>query len=188
MSGERGPESKSKSELKKTNTWRQKNAPVESEGGAMETPVSGRGIETPPSWLTKAEVKIWKEFLPKAIEMKTYQNADHFSFGLFCRAACDLLDAQRALKSEGVVYDGTFFSKDGAKQTVPKKHPLVDVERVKRDTFLKFSDQFGFNPMARTRLKIVPFVKKPQPSVADLDADPIDDGEFMDMMGIDKTK
>ena len=85
--GEKGSHKKTAEDFKKTRSWRK---PVVSDDIEMEMPQSGRGKEDPPDWLTEEEVEIWRDFLPKALEMKTYGNADHFSFALFCRAACDL--------------------------------------------------------------------------------------------------
>lgn len=184
MSGLRGPKSKTEAELKASGSWRKAKDTDEVE---LENPQSGRGDENPPEWLTEDEVRIWGQFLPKALEMKTYSNADHFSFGLFCRAANDLLSVMAELQTQGAIYDASFYSKDGTEKSVPKKHPLVDVERVRRDTYNKYADQFGFNPLARTRLKIAPYVKIPVPSVSDAGAGPVSDDEFQDMMGIKKT-
>ena len=183
--GKRGPKKKSDDELRASGS---RIAAGRGDEIELERPQSGKGNKTPPSWLTHDEVEIWEEFLPIALEMKTYQKADRFAFGLFCRAARDLLAVQKAVKEEGTVFDATFFSKDGELKSTPKKHPLVDVERIKRDSFLKLADQFGFNPLARTRLKIVPYQKAPAPSVPDAEADPIEGDEFDNMMGIKKTE
>ena len=184
MTGKRGPKSKSKADLKASGSWRESIASDEVE---IDNPVSGKGIKTPPSWLTEDEVMIWNDFLPKALEMKTYSNADHFSFGLFCRAANDLLAIDKELKDAGVIHEVEYVSSGAETKSVLKKHPLVDVQRIRRDTFMKFADQFGFNPLARTKLKIVPYTKLPTPSVANPDLPPIEDDEYDDMMGIKKT-
>lgn len=183
MTGKRGPKSKSARELLASGS---KLTPGGDDGPELEQPQTGRGSNKPPEWMTEGECLIWDDFLPKAREMKTYGKADHFSFGQFCKAANDLLDAQAELKKVGLTYNTYYTSgsgDDAEARKSPKKSPLIDVVRVCRDTYNKYADQFGFNPLARTRLKIVPYQAKapttPAPVGVIPGAPPADDGPGM---------
>lgn len=189
MAEKRGRKPKTAAQLKASGSRRGKDR---EDGVDLERPQSGKGIDSPPSWLNEEEVKIWEDFHPKAVEMKTYQNADHFSFGLFCRAAYDLLQATQALREAGYIYNTYYLSgsgDDAEQKENPKKHPLVDIERIKRDTYNSFADQFGFNPLARTRLQIVPYHAKSIPTPGGKPSGPetINEEEFLRQMGIKKT-
>ena len=192
MTGDRGPKSKSRRDLMASGSTRKYTGDDSPE---LEQPQTGKGIETPPEWMTDQEKDIWFDFLPKAKEMKTYGKADHFSFGQFCKAASDLLIAQADLAKSGLTYNTYYTSGSGDEakaQKSPKKNPLIDVVRVCRDTYNKYADQFGFNPLARTRLKIVPYqTKTPTPSIpkpgAKVPGGGISDDELANMMEIEPT-
>ena len=145
---------KSKSDLNATGSWRAKNAKDNIE---LERPVSGTADNSPPDWLTDEEATIWVDFVSKANEMKTFKKADHFAMGLFCRCACDLLKAQKDLRLKGTMYAAVYYSKDGDENSVPKKHPLMEIVKQFADEFNKYAMQFGFNPLSRTKLMIVPY-------------------------------
>ena len=128
-----------------------------------ERPQSGKGIEKPPAYLNKEERKIWARLLPKALEMKTYKNADHDSFAQFCRAQNTLLIIQAKLAKAGFVSKVTYEVGQGEDRrtvTATKENPLFLTEKRCILNYNTFAAQFGFNPMARTRLQITPYQTK----------------------------
>ena len=145
---------KTKHAKKSSGAWMGKG-----QDGSMELdrPTSGTADTTPPEWLNADEVEIWDQFVVKAVEMKTFKNADHFTFGLFCRSASELLKMMKELSIKGYTYAAVYYSKDGDENSVPKKHPLVDVVKQLRDEYNIYANQFGFNPLSRTKLMVVPY-------------------------------
>lgn len=160
-----------------------------------ERPQSGRGIKKPPEYLTAEETKIWDRLLPKAIEMKTYKNADHDSFAQFCRALNTLLIVQKELIKVGFVTQVTYEVGQGKERktvTGTKESPLFLTEKRCILNYNTFAAQFGFNPMARTRLQINPYQKGatgvPTPTLPDSDDDgPGPSGKILEMMNLNKT-
>lgn len=127
-----------------------------------ERPQSGKGIKKPPDYLNEKERKIWDRLLPKALEMKTYKNADHDSFAQLCRSLNTLLAIQDELTKVGFVSEVTYEVGQGQdRQTVTatKESPLFLTEKRCIHNYNTFAAQFGFNPMARTRLQITPYQK-----------------------------
>lgn len=187
MVGKRGPLPKSKSELNATGSSRAKNATD------MERPQSGKGTQEPPEYLNEDECKIWARLLPKALEMKTYKNADHDSFGQLCRALNTLLSVQKKLIETGFVVEVNYEDKSGQVKTF-KESPLFSTEKRCILNYNTFAAQFGFNPMARTRLQINPFQKggpieaTPEP-IGPGPQEPTDDksSKILEMMNIKRT-
>ena len=178
--GKRGPAKKTAQELKESGSWRGKLKPGEVE---LERPVSGKASQEPPEWLDEDSLKIWDEFGPKAMEMKTFKNADTFSFGLFCKAASELIKVLKQLDATGYVYEAVYYSKDGDEQVSPKTHPLVAVVKSLRDDYNKYAMEFGFNPLSRTKLMIVPYDVNED---KDTGPGPIDEKNYLAMMGLNK--
>ena len=169
---------KSKEELKASGSWRAKKFKDNIE---LERPVSGTADINPPEWLTEHEIAIWHDFVVKANEMKTFKKADHFAMGQFCRCAHNLLNAQKQLESSGPTYDAVYYSKDGDENSVPKKHPNLEIVKQFADEFNKFALQFGFNPLSRTKLMIVPYDVD---TGTGKDEGAIQANEFRKMMGL----
>ena len=158
-----------------------------------ERPQSGKGIKKPPEYLNDAECKIWARLLPKALEMKTYRSADHDSFALFCRALNTLLAIQAELIKVGFVAEVTYEVGQGKERrtvTAMKESPLFLTEKRCIHNYNIFAAQFGFNPMARTRLQITPYQKGvsnvPEPVEPDPGGDP--DGKLSLVQGMMNIK
>lgn len=159
-----------------------------------ERPQSGKGIKQPPEYLNKDEMAIWARLLPKAIEMKTYKNADHDSFALLCRCLNTLLKVQDKLIETGFVHESTYEvgqGKDRKTVTGLKESPLFVVEKRCILNYNTFAMQFGFNPMSRTRLQITPYQQGGAASPEPIDPGP--DGEddpkkskILEMMNLKK--
>jgi len=160
-----------------------------------ERPQSGRGIKKPPEYLTDEETKIWDRLLPKALEMKTYKNADHDSFAQLCRSLNTLLTVQKKLIEVGFVSETTYEIGQGKERqtvTATKESPLFLTEKRCIHNYNTFAAQFGFNPMARTRLQITPYQKGAAIQPAPNSPDPDDDGKppnhkILEMMNINRT-
>ena len=105
--GRFGPLPKSKKELEATGSARAKNREE------LERPQSGKGIQEPPDYLTDSECVHWARLLPKAIEMKTYQNADHDSFAQLCRCLNTLLNVQNKLIETGYLIEVKYGNGEG---------------------------------------------------------------------------
>lgn len=182
-----GPKGKTKEELRASGSWRE---PTEDQPDELENPQSGRASETPPTWLIKPEVVIWKKLVPKALEMKTFKDADHDTFALFCRSLHKLIEMQKRIEKHGDTIVVTYQVGSGSDKKlidIDKESPLVRMERALQVSFNQYSNQFGFNPLARTRLKIVPYTKIPVPSAPVPDPKPNNEDRIDRMMGIKKT-
>ena len=183
--GERGPLPKSKKELEATGSARAKNR------ADLERPQSGKGIQEPPDYLTDSERAHWVRLLPKALEMKTYQNADHDSFAQLCRCLNTLLKVQAQLEKDGYLVKVSYGTADGNKTTY-RESPLFSTEKRCILNYNQFASQFGFSPLARTRLQITPYKKGAGDSKGPTTPGPQDDGnpklaKIHKMMNIKKT-
>lgn len=159
--GDRGPRKQTKSELT-PGSWRAKNAKDAPDTPDLERPQSGKGIKKPPEYLTEEECEIWARLLPKALEMKTYKNADHDSFAQLCRSLNTLLKVQEAIAKKGPIIEATWEVGQGqGRKTITgaRENPLFITEKRCMYNYNMFAMKFGFDPASRNKLQILPYQK-----------------------------
>lgn len=184
--GKRGPTGKTKKELNASGSWRAKDK-IDT-----DRPQSGKGLKKPPEWMNDNERVIWDRLLPKAIEMKTYQKADHDSFGQMCRIFNDLLGIQEMISKHGYYQEVEIVSGKGdeiSTKTVLRENPMVKTQKTLTSLYNTYSMQFGFNPLSRTRLQITPYQAAPAASPTEPGPNEDEDRKLrlMEKMGIRKT-
>lgn len=178
--GKRGPTGKTKKELEASASWRAKDK-IDT-----ERPQSGKGLKKPPEWMTNDERVIWDRLLPKAIEMKTYQKADHDSFGQLCRIFNDLLNVQDILSKHGYCQEVEIVSGKGddiSTKIVLRENPMVKTMKTLTALYNTYATQFGFNPLSRTRLQILPYQKAPASGSTDDPGPNKDEGRKLELLG-----
>ena len=100
---------------------------------------------SPPATLNIYGKRLWKEMLPKLLEVGLYSEGDHQAFELLCMAYGDLIQARKDLKESGTIVvteNGTVY-----------QHPNVGIANQAWNRCKLMLGQFGLTPAERTRVK-----------------------------------
>lgn len=111
-----------------------------------DEPVPGTAVKKP--WgMGREQKKFWDEHAVELERMRVLTGVDVPAFRLMVEHYVIALGAAKQLQADGYTVEG----KDGL-----KKHPLAQVFKDNSMAFKSYSDLFGMNPSARTRMKTPP--------------------------------
>ena len=115
------------------------------------------GIPDPPSSMNEYATKIWYEQLTQASKINGYlAEIDLPLFEVYCNIYADLMETKDLLRKEPMQY------KDA--NGVVRINPLYSVQKTLSKEFANLSNEFGFSPSARTRIKLQPLKQQEQPT------------------------
>lgn len=115
------------------------------------------GIPEPPTNMRNYATKIWYEQLSQASKIDGYlAEIDLPLFEMYCNVYADLMETKDILKKEPMQY------KDA--NGVIRVNPLYNIQMALSKEFTTLSNEFGFSPSARTRIKLQPTKQQEQPT------------------------
>lgn len=107
----------------------------------------------PPAFLDPEAKRLWEELAPKLERLAVGTEIDAPSFAMACTHYVLAVKAARILKREGL--------SDRDERGLARKHPMTQVLRDNSAAWLRYAEQFGLTPSARSRLTV------PQPDNPD---------------------
>jgi P27 family predicted phage terminase small subunit len=135
--GQRGPAPKPKPILKLTGAYR---ADRHGKGGPEVKPAA----PSPPSWLSVVAKAEWSRIVPQLVRLGVIGLVDQSAIAAYCESWADYVAAVEAVRLEGK----TFTTPQG----YIAKNPMVTILNESRQAVLKWSQEFGLTPSARSRL------------------------------------
>ena len=100
-------------------------------------------IPDPPSWLSDLAFAEWESIVDIFRDQKLLKACDANALGIYCESVARLQEAEIAIQREGMVVEG----RDG-----PRISPYVRIAENERKNILAFMKEFGFTPLARSRV------------------------------------
>lgn len=99
-----------------------------------------------PAWLAKEAKAEWRRVAPILIEeRRTLTLADLATFGAYCSAAGEVIEAARIIAVEGMIYQGA---------SGPKRHPAVAIRSDAMNRMRLLANELGLTPVSRSRPSI----------------------------------
>lgn len=114
---------------------------------ALPEPVhisSGEALYEPPEHLLPDAKRFWARTIPVLDKIGMLDGVDSAALEMAATAYARFRGAQRTIADEGA------FQKTARGGL--KEHPAVGLERRQMEVFLRFAEQYGLTPVARTRL------------------------------------
>lgn len=110
-----------------------------------DEPRPPKGIGEPPGYLDDDARKAWARIGRQLDDMGLLTVADADSVGLYCEAYSRWLEANKAVRKEGLTVTGRFG---------PKVNPNVQIADACHAQMVKLLTQFGMTPAARSSLHV----------------------------------
>lgn len=112
-----------------------------------EATVAAAPKVTPPAWLKKDGLLVWKRLAPRLIEQKLLSKIDAETFGRYCKNFARWLKMQKRLDEMGEIYEI-----ETASGLVRRQDPAFMIaDRLERQ-LVSAEANFGLNPAERQRL------------------------------------
>jgi P27 family predicted phage terminase small subunit len=103
-------------------------------------------MKTPPEHLTEPAKKFWADSVEVLVEVGVADRVDRPVLEMMATEYANWRYANEVLKEDG------FFTRGSVGQL--REHPALKIQGASADRFLKLAEQYGFTPIARTRLGI----------------------------------
>lgn len=117
---------------------------------AVETKpvIPARIAPHPPVWLTNLIAREeWERLAPELVAMRVLSAMDYTALGLYCQAFASWLSATMVIAEKGAAY--LTKSKHGEME---RARPEVKIAAEAEKTMLRYGQQFGLAPLARSRV------------------------------------
>ncbi len=112
--------------------------------GEDPAPMFGAAKVTPPAWLKKGGLAVWKRLAPRVTALKLLTQTDAETFARYCRNFARWLEANAAIDKDGMSYatDTGYERIRVAMMVSIRLEPLLE----------RAEDRFGLNPAERQRI------------------------------------
>lgn len=104
------------------------------------------GIPTCPNHLKGVARQEWNRVSKQLLALGLIARTDRAALAAYCTAYKDYVDAENALKKQGVV----IFSENGGAY----QNPWMGIKKRSMDQMVKFGAEFGLTPSSRVRLQV----------------------------------
>ena len=116
------------------------------------TPEPRAAVPTSPTWLDAEAQEVWVYFSGRLAEVNVLTELDQQALAIYCNAAARLARAEKAIATTGEVI------KTPAGFAAP--NPWIGIAQKSQETMLRYGQELGLSPAARTRLKVSPPIEQ----------------------------
>jgi P27 family predicted phage terminase small subunit len=109
---------------------------------AISTLATTSSMPRPPGWLSRDAKAEWKRVVPLLMDRRILTDADLATFASYCLATGQVIEAQRIIAVEGMIYMGT---------SGPKRHPAVGIANDAMTQARQLAAELGLTPVSRSR-------------------------------------